>query len=116
MGERRRLLLTMLDAVCVDTLEEKSVVAIRPKPAFIPLSDVATTKEGSGVMLISEKDLPPVDEDQEADTSPCLWWRRGRVECSQFATDCVYSFTEWPFSDLRMGLSSEPINRLGHLH
>ena len=67
----------MLDAVYVDTLEEKSVVAIRPKPAFIPLSDVATTKEGSGVMLISEKDLPPVDEDQEADTSPCLWWRRG---------------------------------------
>ena len=80
MGERRRILLTMLEAVYVDTIEEKSIVAIRPKPAFIPLFEIATTRADSGVVLISEKELPPVDEDQEAATSPCLWWRRGRVE------------------------------------
>ena len=55
LSERRKLLLTMLEAVYVDTVEEKSVVAIRPKPAFVPLFEVATTREGSGVVLISEK-------------------------------------------------------------
>ena len=79
LGERRHLLLTMLDAIYVDTIEEKSVVAMRPKPAFMPLFEVATTREGSDVVLITEKDLPPADEGSEA-TSPCLWWRRGRVE------------------------------------
>ena len=29
---------------------------------------------------MSEKEQPPVDEDQEAATSPCVWWRRGTVE------------------------------------
>ena len=61
-------------------MEEKSIVAIRPKPAFMPILEVATTRVDSGVVLISEKELPPVDADQEAATSPCLWWRRGRVE------------------------------------
>ena len=80
LAERRKLLLTMLDAVYVDTVEEKAIVAIRPKPAFMPLFEVATTREGSGVVLIVEKDLPPVDETNPEATSPCLWWRRGRVE------------------------------------
>ena len=75
-GERRRLLLTMLDAIYVDTIEEKCIVAIRPKPAFIPLFEVATTREGSDVVLLHEKDLPPADEGSEA-ASPCLWWRPG---------------------------------------
>ena len=78
--ERRKLLLTMLDAVCVDTVEEKSIVAIRPKPAFQPLFEVATTKEGSGVVMIHEKELPPVPDNPEATTSPCLWWRLGRLD------------------------------------
>ncbi len=34
LAERHRILLTMLDAVYVDTVEEKSVVALKPKPAF----------------------------------------------------------------------------------
>ena len=80
LGERRRILLTMLDAVYVDTIEEKSVVAIRPKSAFMPLFEVATTREGSGVVLISEKDLPPDASEGPEATGPCLWWRRGRVE------------------------------------
>ena len=77
LTERRRLLLSMLDAVYVDTIEEKSVVAMTPKPAFMPLFELATTREGSDVVLVLEKDLPPVDPEA---TSPCFWWRRGRVE------------------------------------
>jgi len=41
--EDGKLLMAMLDAVYVDTVEEKSVVAIRPKPAFRPIFEVATT-------------------------------------------------------------------------
>ena len=70
----------MLDAVYVDTIEEKSVVAVTPKPAFMPLFEIATTREGSGVVLISEKELPPDCSECPEATSPCLWWRRGRVE------------------------------------
>ena len=51
--EKRKLLLSMLDAVYVDTVEEKSIVAIRPKPAFLPLFEVATTRQGSDVVLKS---------------------------------------------------------------
>ena len=47
----------MLDAVYVDTVEEKSIVAIRPKPAFLPLFEVATTRQGSDVVLINEPPL-----------------------------------------------------------
>ena len=80
LAERRKLLLTMLDAVYVDTVEEKAVVAIRPKSAFVQLLEVATTREGSGVVLINEKEPPPDDHDGPEAPSPCLWWRRGRVE------------------------------------
>ena len=34
LGERRKLLLVMLDAVYVETVEEKAIVALKPKPAF----------------------------------------------------------------------------------
>jgi hypothetical protein len=66
----------MLDAVYVDTLEEKAIVAIRPKAALRPLLEIATTREDSGVVLINE--TPPDPDDSEA--SSCSWWRRGRVE------------------------------------
>ena len=72
--ERRKLLMTMLDAVYVDAREEKAIVAIKPKPPFRPVFEVATTKEDSNVMLIKE---PPELHDPEA---RCFWWRRGRVE------------------------------------
>ena len=45
----------MLDAVYVDTVEEKAVVAIRTKPAFQPLFEIATTRDGSGVLLITSR-------------------------------------------------------------
>jgi len=77
LTERRKLLMSMLEAVYVDTVEEKAIVAIRPKPAFQPLFEIATTREGSDVVLIKEP--PPAASEPEAADS-CSWWRRGRVE------------------------------------
>jgi site-specific DNA recombinase len=74
MAERRKLLLTMLDAVYVETKEEKRIVAIKPKPPFRPVFHVAATKEGSGVILLNE---PP---ENSPEARACFWWRRGRVE------------------------------------
>jgi len=67
----------MVDAVYVDTVEEKTIVAIRPKPAFRPLLEIATTRAGSGVVLINQ--TPRTQNEPEA-SEPCFWWRRGRVE------------------------------------
>ena len=53
--ERRTLLLTMLDGVYIDAKDEKRVVAIKPKPAFRPVFQVATTKAGSDVVLFQEE-------------------------------------------------------------
>jgi len=71
LEERRKLLLTMLDAVYVDTKEEKTIVAIQPKAPFRPIFQVATTKEGSGVLLLKQ---PP---EMTPETVLCSWWRRG---------------------------------------
>ena len=43
----------MLDAVYVDTLEEKAIVGIQPKPAFLPLFEVAAAGEDRDVALFS---------------------------------------------------------------
>jgi len=83
--ERRALLLTMLDAVYVDSKDEKRIVAIKPKAPFKPVFQVATTREGSGVSLVYDPDAEPQTADQpppggqEADGVSCSWWRRGRV-------------------------------------
>ena len=69
LSERRRILMTMLSAVYADTVEEKRIVAIRPKPAFRALFEIATTREGSGVVLVSEQ----LDQSgQSAETPPTL--------------------------------------------
>ncbi len=47
--ERRKLLLTMLDAVYVDSKEERAIVAIRPKSAFRSIFQVVTSREESGL-------------------------------------------------------------------
>ena len=80
LGEQHRILMTMLDAVYVETVEEKCIVAIRPKPAFQALFQIATTKKGSGVYLINEE--PPANDEPEA-SIPCSWWRRGREPVSE---------------------------------
>ena len=77
LTENRKLLMAMLNAVYVDTVEVKSVVAIRHKPAFRPILEVATTRAGSGIVLINE--TPPDPEGPEAE-SLCSWWRRGRPQ------------------------------------
>jgi hypothetical protein len=66
--------MAMLDAVYVDAVEEKAIVAIRAKPAFRPLLEIATTRQGSGIVLITQ---PPR---HVGAADPCSWWRRGRVE------------------------------------
>ena len=53
MTQRLYLLVALLNAAHVDTVKEKSVVAIRPKPAFRPIFEVATTREGSGIGLVT---------------------------------------------------------------
>ena len=89
LTERRRILMTMLESVYVDTVEEKRVVAIRPKPAFRPLLEIVTMREESGIYLVHQKDLLDINENgPEAEMTPpahntavpCWWWRRGRVE------------------------------------
>ena len=67
-------------------MEEKSIVAIRPKPAFQPLFDIATTREGTDVVSIKEP--PQTDSEPEAADS-CSWWRRGRVETSPLVSDAI---------------------------
>jgi hypothetical protein len=92
LEERRKLLLTMLDAVYVDAKEERRIVAIKPKAPFRPIFQVATMKEGSGIVLAHEGDheeshRPPAGE-QEADGRPCSWWRRGREPVSERRYGC----------------------------
>ena len=74
LQERRKLLLTMLDAVYVDAKEDKCIVAIKPKPPFRPIFQVATIREGSVVYII----IVPLEVTPKARS--CFWWRRGRVE------------------------------------
>jgi len=45
LEEKRTLLLTMLDAVYVDAKKLKSIVAIRPKPPFKPVFQVAASHD-----------------------------------------------------------------------
>ena len=60
----------MLDAVYVDTVDENAIVAIRPKPAFRPLFEIATTRAGSGVVLINQT-LQTQDEPRASES--CSW-------------------------------------------
>jgi hypothetical protein len=54
MEEQRKLLLTMLDAVYIDAKKTRSIVAIRPKPPFKPIFQVAVTREGSDIRIINQ--------------------------------------------------------------
>ena len=75
LGERRQLLLTMLDAIYVDSKEDRAIVVLKPKPAFRAVFQIATTREGSGVVLYNENS--PEAFTSPEDKSPCFWWRRG---------------------------------------
>ncbi|MFC1955773.1 hypothetical protein ACFLWZ_04505 [Chloroflexota bacterium] len=54
LEERRKLLLTMLDAVYVDAKQTKSIVTIKPKPPFKPVFQVAASREGSDIRILNE--------------------------------------------------------------
>ena len=84
LEERRKLLLSMLDVLYVDAKDAKCIVAIKPKPAFRPIFQVATTREGSGVYIINE---PP---EITPKARSCFRWRRGRVDYLQFASHTYY--------------------------
>jgi len=52
--ERRKLLLCMLDAVYVDAKKTKSIIAVKPKPPFKPVFQVAASREGSDIRILNE--------------------------------------------------------------
>jgi hypothetical protein len=54
--EQRQLLMTMLDAVYVDTKQARRVVALKPKPPFRPVFQVAVAQKGSKIKLIKNGD------------------------------------------------------------
>ena len=54
LEERRRLLTAMLDAVYFDTKQTRSIVAVKPKPPFRPIFQVAASREGSDIRIINE--------------------------------------------------------------
>jgi site-specific DNA recombinase len=54
LEERRKLLLTMLDAVYVDARQTRSIVAVKPKPPFKPVFQVAASREGSEIRILNE--------------------------------------------------------------
>ena len=53
-AERRRLLVSMLDAVYVDAKKTKAVVAVKPKPPFNPIFQVAASRAGSEIRIVNE--------------------------------------------------------------
>ena len=54
LEEKRKLLLTMLDAVYVEAKQTNSIVAVKPKPPFRPVFQVAVTKAGSEIRILNE--------------------------------------------------------------
>jgi site-specific DNA recombinase len=53
-SEKRKVILSVLDAVYVDAKKYKSIVAIKPKPPFIPIFQVAVSKKESDIRIINE--------------------------------------------------------------
>ena len=54
LEERRKLLLTMLDAVYFEAKKTRSIVAVRPKPPFRPIFQVAASRARSDIRIINE--------------------------------------------------------------
>ncbi len=54
--EQRKLLLTMLDAIYIDTKQTKSVIAVKPKPPFRPVFEVAANRENSVIRILNGRE------------------------------------------------------------
>ncbi len=100
LNEKRRVLLSLLDAVYVDTVEEKRIVAIKSKPAFRPLLEILTLRPECGIILVVQPQLG--FETPGADT-PCFWWRRGGVERYR-----KHALLRWSSRWANPSLNSEP--------
>ena len=46
----------------LDTVVEKRTVAIRPGPAILPLFEIASTREGSGIVFVNERDFEKANQ------------------------------------------------------
>ncbi len=53
LEEQRKLLVSMLDAVYIDT-KNNLIVAVKPKPPFKPVFQVAASREGSEIRILNE--------------------------------------------------------------
>ena len=88
LQERRKLLLTMLDGVYIDSKEEKRILAIKPKPVFKAIFQIADTLEDSGIILLKNE-----GKGKASETDSCSWWRRGRPRIKQtlpnFSSPCT---------------------------
>jgi site-specific DNA recombinase len=51
-SERRKLILSLLDVVYVDAKQSKSIIAIKLKPPFIPIFQVAVSKKDADIHII----------------------------------------------------------------
>ena len=79
-ADRRRFLMSMLEAVYVECKEEKSIVAIKPKPAFRPIFEIAETRARSGIILIKDEDNDKASSvgDDATENGMCFRWRQAR--------------------------------------
>ncbi|MFC1968150.1 recombinase family protein [Chloroflexota bacterium] len=53
LEEQRKLLVSMLDAVYIDT-KNNLIIAVKPKPPFKPVFQVAASREGSDIRILNE--------------------------------------------------------------
>lgn len=54
LTEQRKILLTMLDGVYVDVKQSRSVIAVKVKPPFKPIFQVAVSKKESRIRILNE--------------------------------------------------------------
>ena len=70
--------MSMLEAVYVECKEEKSIVAIRTKPSFRPIFEMAETRASSGITIVKDQDNDKASSvaDDATENGMCFWWRR----------------------------------------
>lgn len=54
LSEQRKILVTMLDAVYIDFKKSRSIIAVKPKPPFKPIFQIAVSKKGSKIHILNE--------------------------------------------------------------
>jgi site-specific DNA recombinase len=74
------MILSVLGAVYFDVKQTRSIVALKPKPPFVPIFQVAVTKEGSGIHIIQNK-----SSNSESRNSSVFMVETGE-DCSPFSS------------------------------